>query len=383
MAAPIFVAGGTGMVGRNVCDLAAARGLDVVAPRHGELDLLDGGAVRAYLARLRPSVVVHAAGRVGGIEANMREPVRFLTENCDMGKNVVLAAREAGVERLINLGSSCMYPKDSPRLLTEDDILSGPLEPTNEAYAIAKSAVQRLCAYIASETPDFRYKTLIPCNLYGRYDTFDPKRSHLAAAVIHKLHRAKVEGRETVEIWGDGTVRREFLYAGDLADAVLAVIERYDSAAGRHECRRRRRSHGQRVLRGRGRGRRLHRHVRPRSVEAGRHEAEADGCQPRRRLGLDRPHAAEGGAGRGLRILSRRSRCHRIHLIRRHGSLVAEKALDNRQRRQEDFRNMAGRIGEILRLAALGALVALIGRLHAGRRPAARQRPARCFRPRR
>lgn len=230
MAAPIFVAGGTGMVGRNVCDLAAARGLDVVAPRHGELDLLDGGAVRAFLARLRPSVVVHAAGRVGGIEANMREPVRFLTENFEMGKNVVLAAREAGVERLINLGSSCMYPKDSPRLLTEDDILSGPLEPTNEAYAIAKSAVQRLCAYIASETPAFRYKTLIPCNLYGRYDTFDPKRSHLAPAVIHKLHRAMVERRQTVEIWGDGTVRREFLYAGDLADAVLAVIERYDSA---------------------------------------------------------------------------------------------------------------------------------------------------------
>jgi GDP-L-fucose synthase len=229
MPAPIFVTGGTGMVGHNVCDLAEVRGLDVVAPRRSELDLLDGEAVVALLRKVKPAVVIHAAGRVGGIEANMREPVRFLTENWDMGRNVVLGARQAGVARLINLGSSCMYPKDSPRILREEDILSGPLEPTNEAYAIAKSAVQRLCDYIGRETPAFRYKTLIPCNLYGRYDTFDPRRSHLAPAVIHKLHRAKVEGRDTVDIWGDGTVRREFLYAGDLADAILAAIERFDS----------------------------------------------------------------------------------------------------------------------------------------------------------
>ncbi len=229
MPAPIFVTGGTGMVGHNVCDLAETRGLDVVAPGHSELDLLDAGAVITFLRKVKPSVVVHAAGRVGGIEANMREPVRFLTENYEMGKNVVLGAREAGVTRLINLGSSCMYPKDSPRPLREEDILAGPLEPTNEAYAIAKSAVQRLSAYISRETPAFQYKTLIPCNLYGRYDTFDPKRSHLAPAVIHKLHRAKVEGRDTVDIWGDGSARREFLYAGDLADAILAVVDRFDS----------------------------------------------------------------------------------------------------------------------------------------------------------
>lgn len=229
MPAPILVTGGTGMVGHNVCDLAAARGLEVVAPGHRELDLLDGPAVAAYFAEVRPAVVVHAAGRVGGIEANMREPVRFLTDNWDMGRNVVLGARAAGVPRLINLGSSCMYPKDSPRPLTEEDVLSGPLEPTNEAYAIAKSAVQRLCTYVSGETPACQYKTLIPCNLYGRYDTFDPKRSHLAPAVIHKLHQAKAEGRDTVEIWGSGEVRREFLYAGDLADAILAAIERFDS----------------------------------------------------------------------------------------------------------------------------------------------------------
>ena len=229
MPAPILVTGGTGMVGHNVCDLAAARGHDVVAPHHSEVDLLDADAVLAFLRKVRPAVVVHAAGRVGGIEANMREPVRFLTENWDMGRNVVIGSREAGVQRLINLGSSCMYPKDSPGTLSEEDILSGPLEPTNEAYAIAKSAVQRLCDYVSREAPAYRYRTLIPCNLYGRYDSFDPRRSHLAAAVIHKLHRAKAEGRDTVDIWGDGTARREFLYAGDLADAILVAIDRFDS----------------------------------------------------------------------------------------------------------------------------------------------------------
>ncbi len=229
MAAPILVTGGTGMVGHNVRDLAAERGMDVCAPTHAELDLLDGEAVTALLRELKPSIVVHAAGRVGGIEANMRGAVAFLTQNWEMGRNVVLGAREAGVTRLINLGSSCMYPKDMHRPLREDDILSGPLEPTNEAYAIAKSAVQRLCDYVRTETPAFQYKTLIPCNLYGRYDTFDTRRSHLAAAVIHKLHRAKAEGRKEADIWGDGNARREFLYAGDLADAILTAIERFDT----------------------------------------------------------------------------------------------------------------------------------------------------------
>jgi GDP-L-fucose synthase len=229
MAAPVVLFGGTGMVGHNVRDLAATRNVALLAPTHREVDLRDSAAVLAYLRKTQPSAVVHAAGRVGGIEANMRAPVAFLTENWDMGRNVVMAAKEAGVTRLINLGSSCMYPKDSQRPLKEGDILSGPLEPTNEAYAIAKSAVQRLAAYISAEEPRFQYKTLVPCNLYGRYDAFDPRRSHLAAAVIHKLHAAKAAGAPTVAIWGDGTARREFLYAGDLADAILAALDRFDA----------------------------------------------------------------------------------------------------------------------------------------------------------
>lgn len=229
MAGPVVLFGGTGMVGHNVRDLAATRNVEIVAPSCRELDLRDGDAVLDFLRRVKPVMVVHAAGKVGGIEANMREPVAFLTENWDMGRNVLMAAREAGVTRLVNLGSSCMYPKDSPRPLAEDDILAGRLEPTNEAYAIAKSAVQRLGRYISEEDPGFQFKTLIPCNVYGRYDAFDPERSHLAAAVIHKLHRAKVDGRSAVDIWGDGSARREFIYAGDLADAVLAAVERFDT----------------------------------------------------------------------------------------------------------------------------------------------------------
>lgn len=225
----VVLFGGTGMVGHNVRDLAPARGIDVLAPARSEVDLADASAVTRYLAHHTPEVVVHCAGRVGGIAANMAHPVSFLTENWEMGRNVVMGAREAGVTRLINLGSSCMYPKDSPRPLTEDDILAGPLEPTNEGYAIAKSAVQRLAAYVGEEDPRFQYKTLVPCNVYGRYDAFGPNRSHLAAAAIVKLHAAKVAGKRTVDIWGDGTARREFIYAGDLADAILTGIEKFDT----------------------------------------------------------------------------------------------------------------------------------------------------------
>jgi GDP-L-fucose synthase len=122
-----------------------------------------------------------------------------------------------------------MYPKDAPGPLREEDLLHGPFEPTNEAYAIAKVAVQRLGRYISDEDSRFQYKTLIPCNLYGRYDSFDSSRSHLAAAVVRKLHTAKAEGRRTVDIWGNGTARREFLYAADLAEAILAALERFST----------------------------------------------------------------------------------------------------------------------------------------------------------
>lgn len=225
----VLLTGGSGMVGQNLVDLCRARGIAILAPSSRELDLLSYDATLAYLRDKRPDFLVHAAGRVGGIQANIREPLRFLVDNLDMGRNLVMAARAVGLPRLLNLGSSCMYPRNSPDPLKEEDVLSGALEPTNEGYAIAKCAVARLCDYARSEEASHQYKTVIPCNLYGRYDKFDPAVSHLVAAVIAKIHLAKLRGEKTVEIWGDGEARREFLFAADLADAILYCLDHFDT----------------------------------------------------------------------------------------------------------------------------------------------------------
>lgn len=224
----LLLTGGNGMVGRNIQEHPVAAQWDILAPSSRELDLRDYGAVRDYVRAHRPDVVVHAAGKVGGIQANMAHPVDFLLINLDLGRNIVSAAREAGVPRLLNLASSCMYPRNAPNPLTEDLILKGELEPTNEGYALAKIITTRLCEYIRREQPGLQYKTLIPCNLYGRHDKFAPEHSHLIPAIIHKVHAAQVEGRNEVDIWGDGTARREFMYAGDVADAVMDVLDHFD-----------------------------------------------------------------------------------------------------------------------------------------------------------
>ncbi|MDM4764985.1 GDP-L-fucose synthase [Pelomonas sp. SE-A7] len=226
----VFVSGGAGMVGRNIAEHPAAAQWQLIAPGRAELDLESYEAVEAFLRETRPDVVIHAAGLVGGIQANIARPVDFLVRNVDMGRNVILAARAAGVGRLINLGSSCMYPRHGSNPLREEQVLDGELEPTNEGYAIAKIYAARLCQYLRREEPALDYKTLLPCNLYGRHDKFDPAHSHLIPAVIRKIHEAKAEGAETVEIWGDGTARREFMYAADLADAVARHVEQGGSA---------------------------------------------------------------------------------------------------------------------------------------------------------
>lgn len=220
----LLITGGTGMVGRNLIRHPRSDDWTVVAPGRQELDLSDASAVAVYLAALRPDAIVHAAGLVGGIHANIANPVRFLTENVQMGQNVVLGARAAKVGKVLNLASTCMYPRDIATGISEDRILSGRLEPTNEGYALAKIVVTRLCEYIRREEPALQYKTLIPCNIYGRFDSFDPARSHLIPAVIHKIHFAKEQGLEAVEIWGDGLARREFMYAGDLAEAIFTAL---------------------------------------------------------------------------------------------------------------------------------------------------------------
>jgi len=225
----LLITGGSGMVGRNLREHPAIASWQVLAPSSAELDLTDAAAVRRWLADHRPDAVIHAAGLVGGIQANMARPVDFLVINAAIGQSVILGARDAGITRFINLASTCMYPRGMDTPLSEDMVLTGELEPTNEGYAIAKILATRLCQYIRREDASLHYKTLIPCNLYGRHDKFDPAHSHLVPAVIHKVHQAKQAGSDSVEIWGDGTARREFLYAGDLADATLRALDRIDT----------------------------------------------------------------------------------------------------------------------------------------------------------
>lgn len=225
----ILLTGATGMVGRNILEHPNIANWDVLAPTREEVNLSDYNQVESYIRQHQPGIVVHAAGQVGGIQANLAAPVNFLVANLDMGRNVVLAARASGINKLVNMGSSCMYPRDAANPLTEDLILRGQLEPTNEGYALAKIVTMRLCEYINREDAGYEYKTLIPCNLYGRHDKFSPQHSHLIPAIIHKVHQAIQDDRAPVEIWGDGTARREFMYAGDLADAVVRSIERFDT----------------------------------------------------------------------------------------------------------------------------------------------------------
>jgi len=224
----ILLTGGRGMVGRNILEHPVAEQFSFVAPTSSELDLRNFSKVEEYISAYSPDFVIHAAGLVGGIQANMARPVDFLIENMDLGRNVIIASRNAGVKSLLNISSSCMYPRNATNPLTEDTVLKGELEPTNEGYALAKIFAMRLCEYIRRENELLQYKTFIPCNLYGRFDKFDPKHSHLIPAIIHKVHMAKLNKQKTVEIWGDGAARREFMYAGDLADAVLKAIAGFD-----------------------------------------------------------------------------------------------------------------------------------------------------------
>lgn len=225
----VLLTGGSGMVGRNILEHPSTQEWIIFSPGSSNLDLTDYRATVDYVDTLRPDIIIHAAGKVGGIQANIVQPIDFLVKNMDMGRNILMAARRAGVKRLLNLGSSCMYPRNAPNPLEEEMILQGELEPTNEGYALAKIMTERLCRYINIEDPEYAYKTLIPCNLYGRHDKFEPEHSHLIPAIIHKIHNAIEAGHAAVEIWGDGDARREFMYAGDFADAIMGSLDHFDS----------------------------------------------------------------------------------------------------------------------------------------------------------
>jgi len=217
----LLITGGSGMVGQNILNHPFAKSWEIFAPSSNELNLTNTLECEKYISKKMPNLIIHSAGKVGGIKANITEPVEFLDKNIMIGRNVIMGARLAGVKNLINLASTCIYPRLAENPLNEELILKGELEPTNEAYAIAKIFSTRLCEYIRREDPIYQYKTLIPCNLYGLYDKFDPNESHLIPAIIHKIHQAKISNNPSVEIWGDGNARREFMYSADLADAVF------------------------------------------------------------------------------------------------------------------------------------------------------------------
>jgi GDP-L-fucose synthase len=224
----ILVTGAGGMVGRNLlADPRAARH-QILSPSRSELDLTDSVACQSLLVREKPDLIIHLAAVVGGLQAHIDAPATFLADNLAIALNLLGAARRAAIPRLINLGSSCMYPRGREGALGEDQLLSGPLEPTNEGYALAKIAAWKLTQAFGREDPGRLWRTLIPPNLYGPHDRFDAARSHLVAAAIAKIDHALRAGANEVEIWGDGTARREFLFVGDLADFVWRFHDRLE-----------------------------------------------------------------------------------------------------------------------------------------------------------
>ena len=222
----VYVAGHRGMVGSAVVRRLAQENCTVLTATRAEVDLVDQAAVRTWFAREKPEVVVIAAAKVGGILANDSFPAEFLYENLMIEANVIEAARQHGVEKLLFLGSSCIYPKFADQPIVEEALLTGPLESTNEWYAVAKIAGIKLCqAYRRQYGCD--YISAMPTNLYGPGDNFDLSSSHVMPALIRKAHEAKLAGAGSITIWGTGTPRREFLHVDDLADACVFLLKTY------------------------------------------------------------------------------------------------------------------------------------------------------------
>jgi len=221
----IYVAGHRGLVGGAVLrELQRQRYTNLLVRTHSELDLEDARSTQRFFAEQRPEVVFLCAAKVGGILANNTYPADFLLRNLLIEANVIRAAHEAGVERLVFLGSSCIYPRDCPQPIREEYLLTGPLEPTNRPYALAKIAGIELC-WAYNRQHGTQFLAAMPTNLYGPGDSYDLANSHVLPALIRKVHEAKRDGRGEVELWGSGTPRREFLYADDLARALVFLAE--------------------------------------------------------------------------------------------------------------------------------------------------------------
>jgi GDP-L-fucose synthase len=222
----IFVAGHRGMVGSALARRLAGEDCEIVTVERSELDLLDQAGVRRWMQDRRPDAVIMAAAKVGGILANNSFPVDFLYENLVVQSNVIEAAFRSGVRKLLFLGSSCIYPRLAPQPIPEDALLTGPLEPTNEWYAVAKIAGLKLCqAYRRQYGAD--YISAMPTNLYGPRDNFDLDSSHVVPALMRKAHEAKLTGQKALQVWGSGRPMREFLHVDDAADALVWLLKNY------------------------------------------------------------------------------------------------------------------------------------------------------------
>ncbi len=226
----VFVAGHRGMVGAAIVRRLASVVCSVITAPRAQLDLLNQAQTTGFLAETRPDVVIVAAAKVGGIHANNTYPADFIRDNLIIATNTIDGAFKAHVEKLLFLGSSCIYPKFAPQPIAEDALLTGPLEPTNEWYAVAKIAALKMCeAYRRQYGVD--YVSVMPPNLYGPGDNYHPENSHVVAALIRRCHEAKEANARNVTVWGTGKPRREFLYVDDFADACVFVLENYSSGS--------------------------------------------------------------------------------------------------------------------------------------------------------
>jgi len=224
----IYVAGHKGLVGSAIVRRLQSEGFsNLIVRSHKELDLMRQAKVETFFKSEKPEYVFLAAAKVGGILANNTYPARFIYENLLIESNVIHSAYEAGVKKLLFLGSSCIYPRDCPQPMKEEHLLSGKLEPTNEPYAIAKIAGIRMCQSYNRQYGT-KFVSVMPTNVYGPGDNFDLETSHALPALIRKFHGAKMEGNNVVTVWGSGTPRREFLHVDDLADACLFIMKHYD-----------------------------------------------------------------------------------------------------------------------------------------------------------
>lgn len=215
------------MVGKNILEHPLVLTHQILAPPSYELNLLDRIALKHYINKHKPDMVVHAAGIVGGIQSATNYS-NFFTDNILMGINIIKESQNFGIPRLINFSSACVYPNDCSDAMNEEQILTGKLDDERESYCLAKVSILRLCEYISNENPLLKYKSVIPCNLYGKYDKFDSTHAHMIPSVISRIINATKNSLDCIEIWGDGTAKREFMYAGDAADFIFYAIKNFD-----------------------------------------------------------------------------------------------------------------------------------------------------------